>query len=138
MAVHPELDLVASYANWYAGDDPWRTVYGLPLRLAGSARGFDMSPVWFSHVGAAAALPWLASLDGEAVRAHCAGLADAVRAGLGTQPTGSAIVAVRRPEAAERLSAAGVVGSLRAGAARLSFHLYNTADDVDRVLDALT
>jgi selenocysteine lyase/cysteine desulfurase len=32
----------------------------------------------------------------------------------------------------------GVAGSLRAGAVRLSFHLYNTADEVDRVLDALS
>jgi selenocysteine lyase/cysteine desulfurase len=115
----------------------WGSIYGLPLRLADSARRFDASPVWFSHVGAAAVLPWLASLDGSAVREHCVGLADAVRAGLGLPPAGSAIVAVDRPGAADRLEAAGVVGSLRAGAVRLSFHLYNTAADVDRVLDAL-
>jgi selenocysteine lyase/cysteine desulfurase len=139
LAVGPELGsrLVPHQACWYAGGDVWGSIYGLPLRLADSARRFDTSPAWFSHVGAAAVLPWLAGLDRAAVREHCVGLADAVRAGLGLPPAGSAIVAVDRPGAAERLRAAGVVGSLRAGAVRLSFHLYNNAADAARVLDAL-
>jgi selenocysteine lyase/cysteine desulfurase len=132
-----DLRLVPHQACWYAGGDVWSSIYGLPLRLAGSVRRFDTSPVWFSHVGAGEVLPWLAGLDPAAVREHCVGLADAVRSGLGLPPAGSAIVAVDRPGAADRLAAAGVVGSLRAGAVRLSFHLYNTADDVDRVVDAL-
>jgi selenocysteine lyase/cysteine desulfurase len=82
-------------------------------------------------------LPWLAGLDRAAVHAHCAGLGDALRAGLDLPPAGSAIVAVRREGAAERLAAAGVVAAVRAGAARLSFHLYNTADDVEVALAAL-
>jgi selenocysteine lyase/cysteine desulfurase len=65
------------------------------------------------------------------------GLADAFRSGLGMPPAGSAIVSVRREGAGERLAAAGVVGAARAGAARLSFHLYSTEDDVARALDAL-
>ena len=139
LAVGPELanDLVPHPACWYSGGDVWASIYGLPLRLAASARRFDASPAWFAHVGAAVVLPWLAGLDQVAVRDHCVGLADAVRTGLGLPPAGSAIVAVDRAGAAERLAAAGVVASVRAGAARLSFHLYNTADDVDRVLDAL-
>jgi selenocysteine lyase/cysteine desulfurase len=138
LAVRPELELVPVHAGWYAGENPWTSVYGLPLRLAGGARGLDSSPVWLAHTGAAAALPWLADLDTAAVRAHCAGLADTVRKGLGMPPTGSAIVAVHRPDAAEILAAAGVVSSVRAGAVRLAFHLYNTDDDAARVLDALT
>ncbi len=55
-------------ANWYAGEDPWQTIYGLPLRLADSARRFDASPAWFSALGAGLTLPWLASLDGAARR----------------------------------------------------------------------
>ena len=137
LAVRPGFDLVALHAGWYAGETPWTSVYGLPLRLAGSARGLDSSPVWLSHIGAAAAVPWLAGLDREAVRAHCVGLADSVRAELGMAPAGSAILAVDRPGAGERLAAAGVVSSVRAGAVRLAFHLYNTPDDVARVLAAL-
>jgi selenocysteine lyase/cysteine desulfurase len=93
--------------------------------------------VWLAHTGAAVTLPWLAGLDLHAVRAHCAGLADTVRAGLGLPPAGSAITAVHRPDAGARLAAAGIVSSVRAGAVRLAFHLYNTADDAARVLDAL-
>jgi selenocysteine lyase/cysteine desulfurase len=137
LAVGPQLDPVPLHAGWYAGDDPWTSVYGLPLRLARTARGLDSSPVWLSHTGAAVALPWLAGLDTAAVQAHCVGLADTVRAHLGMEPGGSAIVALDRPGAGERLAAAGVVSSVRAGAVRLAFHLYNTDDDVDRVLDAL-
>jgi selenocysteine lyase/cysteine desulfurase len=137
LAVHPDLTLAPLHAGWFVGEDPWSTVYGLPLRPARTARGLDSSPVWLAHTGAAVALPWLAGLDREAVRAHCVGLADAVCAGLGLPPAGSAIIAVRRPDAGARLATAGVSSSVRAGAVRLAFHLYNTADDVTRVLDAL-
>ena len=44
----------------------------------------------------------------------------------------SAIVAVPGEAAYERLSAGNVTVSRRAGAARLSFHLYNTEDDALR------
>lgn len=43
--VRPELldDLIPHHAGWYAGDDPWSSIYGAPLRLAGDARRFDVS-----------------------------------------------------------------------------------------------
>ncbi len=138
MAVRADMDLVAGQAGWYAGDDPWTSVYGLPLRLAPDARAYDTSPAWYCHVGAAVALPWLAGLDRAAVQAHCSGLADTFRKGLGMEPTGSAIVAVAREGAAERLAAAGVTAAVRAGAARLAFHLYSDETDVARALNALT
>lgn len=150
MALRPdlELELVPGQAGWYAGADPWATVYGLPLRLAPDARAFDLSPVWLSQVGAAVAVPWLAGLDRTAVQAHCVGLADALRAELGLPPAGSAIVAVGEgsggrsrggpgADVAQRLAAAGVRSSVRAGAVRLAFHLYNDEDDLDRVVSAL-
>jgi selenocysteine lyase/cysteine desulfurase len=49
----------------------------------------------------------------------------------------SAMVATTLPGAAERLEAAGVKAAARAGAFRLSFHLYNTEADVDLALEAL-
>ncbi|OLF06079.1 aminotransferase class V-fold PLP-dependent enzyme [Actinophytocola xanthii] len=124
-------------ANWYAADDPWQGIYGLPLRLAPDARRLDLSPAWFAQVGAAATLPWLAGLDLAAVRDHCTGLADAVLAARGLPARGSAIISLDlTEEQAGRLTAAGVVGAVRAGRTRLSFHLYNTAQDVDRVVDS--
>jgi selenocysteine lyase/cysteine desulfurase len=138
MAIHPDvLDrTVPLVANWYAGEDPWQTVYGLPLRLAADARRFDLSPTWFAHVGAAVALPWLASLDLAAVRRHNVGLADLCRERLGLPPGDSAIVSVTGN--ADRLAAAGVRHAVRAGRVRLSFGLSNTAEDVDLACRALT
>lgn len=133
--VQPTLRPLA--ANWFAGDDRWQTIYGLPLRLAADARRLDTSPVWFAHLGAAVALPWLASLDLSAVRDHCAGLADNLRAHLDLPPAGSAIVSLPVQGAAERLAQAGVVASVRGGAARVGFHLYNDDHDLDRVVGAL-
>ena len=124
-------------ANWYAGDDPWQSIYGLPLRLSSEARRLDASPAWFSHLGAGVALPWLASLDMAAVWDHCVGLADALRGHLDLAPAGSAIVSLPMGGASARLAAAGVVASVRGGAARVGFHLYNDLDDLDRVVRTL-
>jgi len=138
LALRPGWPVVPHLAGWYAGEDVWDSVYGLPLRLAADRRALDTSPAWYCHAGAAVALPWLAGLDRRAVQAHCVGMADAFCAGAGLAPAGSAIVAVRRPDALARLAAAGVVASARAGAARLAFHLYNTDDDVARAVAALS
>ncbi|HEX6356962.1 aminotransferase [Actinophytocola sp.] len=139
LAVHQDAwALTPHAANWYAGEDPWDSVYGLPLRLAAGPRGLDLSPAWFTQVGAAASTEWLASLDLARVRDHCAGLADTVLTELGHDTADSAIISLDlSTDQAERLARAGVVGSIRAGRTRLSFHLYNTEDDVDRVLGAL-
>jgi selenocysteine lyase/cysteine desulfurase len=56
---------------------------------------------------------------------------------LGSPPRGSAIVALDLPGAAERLAAAGITTTSRAGRTRLSFHLYNTAEDVEMAVAAL-
>jgi len=131
-------DVVPQVANWFGAEDIWSGLYGLPLRLAGDARRLDLSPAWFSQRGAAVALPWLAGLDLTAVREHCVRLADATLAGLGLGSCGSAIISLDIPaQAARRLVSAGAVISARAGRTRLSFHLYNTMDDVDLVLRAL-
>jgi selenocysteine lyase/cysteine desulfurase len=124
-------------ANWYAGEAPWQTIYGLPLRLADSARRFDVSPTWFSALGAGLTLPWLASLDGEVVQAHCLGLANRLRVELDLPQQDSAIVSLPIEGAAERLQRAGIRASIRAGAIRVGFHLYNNENDLDRLLDAL-
>jgi selenocysteine lyase/cysteine desulfurase len=124
-------------ANWYAGEEPWSTIYGLPLRLADSARRFDASPSWFSALGSGLTLPWLASLDRDAVEAHALGLARRLRAELQLPPEDSAIVSIPTA-AAEQLTKAGIRASIRAGAVRVGFHLYNTEDDLNRLLDALS
>jgi selenocysteine lyase/cysteine desulfurase len=130
--------LVPHAAGWYAGADRWDSIYGTPLRLAPDARRFDVSPAWHSWVGQAESLDLLRSLDPVALQAHCVGLANRFRLGVGLPPGDSAIVSLPvTPEAAGRLAAANVVASMRAGRLRLSFHLVNGTDDADVVAEAL-
>lgn len=139
LAMRPEVaaEIRPHSANWYAGEDPWTTTYGLPLRLANGVRALDLSPVWLAQCGAAVATAKLAELDMAQIQRHCTGLADEFRAAMGMPPAGSAIVSVAVPDSLEKLKAAGVRASARAGRARLSFHLYNTLDDVERAVHAL-
>ncbi|MEO1228905.1 MAG: aminotransferase class V-fold PLP-dependent enzyme [Myxococcota bacterium] len=134
MSVRPERleALRARNAGWYAGEDVWRSVYGAPLRLANSARRFDISPAWLSWVGAASVMPTLQRVGVASIGEHNVALARrfAERAGL-PEPR-SAIVRVPQLKAAEALRAAGFVVSERNGATRLSFHLYNTEAEADR------
>ncbi|MEG3633669.1 aminotransferase class V-fold PLP-dependent enzyme [Micromonospora palythoicola] len=125
-------------AGWYAGRDPHASYYGPPLRLADDARRFDLSPAWFSWVGAVPALELLLEIGVEQVRAHDVALANRFLAGLGQPPGHSAIVTVEVPDAQEKLERAGVRAAVRAGRVRASFHLYSTTEDVDLALDALT
>ena len=128
--------MIPHAANWYAGEKPWSTIYGLPLRLADDARRFDVSPTWFSALGSGLTLPWLASLDRAEVEAHALGLASRLRTELQLPHEPSAIVSIPT-SSAEKLKDAGIRASIRAGAVRVGFHLYNTEDDLDRLLDVL-
>ncbi|KWX03684.1 class V aminotransferase [Carbonactinospora thermoautotrophica] len=126
-------------ACWYAGEDVWSSVYGGPLRLASSARRFDVSPAWLAWAGAVPALRLIDQVGVETIHAHDVALANRFRAGLGLPPGESAIVSVKGVPAGtcDRLRAAGIRTSVRAGCLRVSFHLYNTPADVDQVLAAL-
>jgi selenocysteine lyase/cysteine desulfurase len=64
-------------------------------------------------------------------------LAGRVRTELQLPPLDSAIVSIPIADASERLQRAGIRAAVRAGAVRVGFHLYNTDNDVDRLLDAL-
>ena len=132
------------FAGWVAGEAPWDSCYGPVEELAHSAHRFDESPALFSYAGARHSLALLEELGVAAVRTHDLTLADRFRAGLDTlghEPIaspGSPIVSV--PGLGRRqgeLSAAGVEVSDRAGNLRAAFHLYNTPEDVDRLLDVL-
>ncbi|WP_121746347.1 aminotransferase class V-fold PLP-dependent enzyme [Streptomyces sp. E2N166] len=136
--------LTPLFAGWASGEHPWASCYGPVEELAHSARRFDESPALFSYTGARHSLALIEELGVDAVHAHDTGLADRFRQGvrsLGHEPVpapGSAIVSV--PGLGHRqgeLSRAGVQVSDRAGNLRAAFHVYNTAADVDRLLDVL-
>jgi selenocysteine lyase/cysteine desulfurase len=125
------------YAGWYAGADPWTSIYGPPLRLAGEARRLDISPAWLSWAGTVPALELLSEVGIATIHQHDVGLANALRERLRLPKGDSAIVTVAAKDGLERLRAADVRASIRAGAVRLSFHLHNTEADVDAIARAL-
>jgi selenocysteine lyase/cysteine desulfurase len=130
--------IVPNSAGWYAGEDVHASYFGPPLRLAAGARRLDTSPAWFSWVGTRPALELLNRIGVDSVYAHDVALANRFRAGLGMHASNSAIVSVDLPDAAGRLDRAGIVAALRGGRLRISWHVYNTAADVDTALDALS
>jgi selenocysteine lyase/cysteine desulfurase len=147
LTVRPEVRdaLNPVHAGWFAGEDPWSSCYGPLSAPAVSARRFDVSPAWPVWPGTAAALEFFASLDPFAVHAHATGLADQLSEALGLTDALGASVRARAiltwpdPDGADlaALTAAGLSASGRAGRARVAFHLWNTADDVERVLRAV-
>jgi selenocysteine lyase/cysteine desulfurase len=130
--------IVPHSAGWYAGDDVHQSYFGPPLRLARDARRLDTSPAWFSWVGTQPSLELLNAIGIDAVHAHDVALANRFRAGLGMEPSDSAIVSADLPGAAERLERAGIVVAMRGGRLRASWHVYNCDADVDAALDALS
>jgi len=125
------------YAGWYAGDNPWTSIYGPPLRLAADARRLDISPAWLSWVGTVPALDLLAEVGIDRIHRHDIGLANALRARLGMPPGDSAILSVSVGDGLSGLAAANIKAAVRAGGVRLSFHLHNTEADVEAVARAL-
>ena len=140
MAIQPErLDAIVPHAaGWYAGEDPLATFFGPPLRLAESARRLDTSPAWFMWVATAPTLGIIEEIGVEAINEHDVGLANRFRAGLGLEPSDSAIVFCDVEGASEKLERAGVHAAVRAGRLRTSWHVYNTLADVERTLDVLS
>ncbi|MDP3969048.1 MAG: aminotransferase class V-fold PLP-dependent enzyme [Nocardioides sp.] len=118
-------------AGWFAGEDPWASIYGLPLRLAPDARRFDVSPAWFDWVGTAASLDFLLGVGRDALHAHALEVAAAFSHAADLPEPGSAILALATDDAVPDLLAAhDVVAAQRAGRLRVSFHVHNTVDEV--------
>ncbi|MGP4114783.1 aminotransferase class V-fold PLP-dependent enzyme [Streptomyces sp. 4N509B] len=134
--------------NHMGTSHPWRDFYGGPLSHAPGARKLDLSLCWPSWAGAAAALDLVGRLDAVAVERHALRLAERLREGatalgLTCTPTElpSHIVTVRVPDAdaaVRSLEERKVRATARAGVLRLGFHGFNTDEDVDRVLAALS
>jgi len=138
--INPALsdDLTPHFAGWYAGQDPWSSIYGGPLRLASDARRFDVSPAWHAWVAAAPAVRLLAQVGTPSLHRHALGLANRFRAAIGLEPGDSAIVSLATDgAAADAMAAARITGSARAGRLRLSFHVSTSDQDADLAADVL-
>jgi selenocysteine lyase/cysteine desulfurase len=139
MTLRPEVAerLTPHGAGWYAGDDPFTSFYGEPLRLAGEVRRFDVSPAWFSWVGTAPAVELLVEIGIEQIHEHALRLANDFRRGLGLEPGDSAIVAAEVEGVEQLLRGSGVMAAARAGRLRTSWHVYNDDNDVARALEVV-
>ena len=142
MTVSPEVapDLIPLWANWYAGEDIWSSIYGPPLRLAADARQFDMSPAWMNWVGTAASLGLLSEIGVESIHEHDLSLSSAASEEMGFESTNSSIISLdvaHITDLGARLDRAGIAAAMRQGGLRVSFHLYNTLADVEALVDAL-
>ena len=73
----------------------------------------------------------------EAIHAHDVALANRFRAGMGLEPSNSAIVSVDWPGGLERLRAAGMQAAEPGGRLRVGFHLYNDEEDADSAVRVL-
>lgn len=132
-------ELVPLAAGWYSADDVWASCYAGRTPLAAGAGRFDVSPAWPAIGGTEAALRIVAALDPHAVRAHDLALANTACEVLGLPAGDSAIVTWADPDGRDlaALTSHGIIASGRAGNARVSFHLWNTAEDVELLAHAL-
>jgi selenocysteine lyase/cysteine desulfurase len=139
MTVRPKLleRVVPLYAGWYAGDAPWESIYGMPLRLASNSRRLDLSPGWLAWVGTAPALQLVNEIGIETIHAHNLGLANSLLEQLGNAPTDSAVVSMDLGEGFDPGRLEGLNVAFRSGRLRVGFHLYNTEDDVARLVEAV-
>jgi selenocysteine lyase/cysteine desulfurase len=126
-------------AGWKSRREPYEHYYGFP-ELTEGARRLDVSLAWLVAAGARPSLELIADVGVARIAAHDLGLARSFAAGLGLPEPEAPIVRVtveNAEGAVERLRAAGVACSARAGSVRLCFHLYNDAGDVELALEAL-
>ncbi len=139
MTVRPKLleRIQPLYAGWYAGEDPWDSIYGLPLRLAGDTSRLDLSPGWLAWVGTAASLQLLDEIGVATIHEHDLHLANMVRAELGLESGDSSVVSLRLGHDFDGVRLEGLRTAFRAGRLRAGFHLYNTESDAERLLDAI-
>ena len=124
-------------AGWYAGEDPYGSFYGMPVRLAKDARAYDLSPAWHSWVVTAETLRVIEDIGVANIHDWNLSLANRFLTALDQPPGNSAIVTVNVPGAEEKLAKASIKAAVRAGRVRASFHVYNTVADVDAAVSAL-
>ncbi len=129
------------FANWRSGAPVYTRNYGGTLAdLAGDARRFDVSLAWHAWAGAEPSLDLLVEWQADGMQEHVRGLARRLAAGLGLPAPSASIVSLRvhDAEAAETaLAAMGVRCAARGGNVRLSPHVYNTDEDINRAIEAL-
>ncbi len=138
-------------AGWRAGEDPFASFYGPEMQLSPTASRFDSSISWLAAIGNTVALDVLERFGPDAVHARNRELERSLRAALARVgwdaldlPAANRSTIVSIPlgdldpaRLVRALADDGVVCSARDGALRLSVHLYNHEDDIERLVTAL-
>jgi selenocysteine lyase/cysteine desulfurase len=142
-AVAPERwqETPAWLANWRSTPNPYASYYGGPLSQAATAARYDVSLAWHAWAGAAASLELLVEWQRLGALDEPLALARRLAAALGLNAPKSTLVSVA-VEDAERvrseLQHAGIKAAVRAGSVRVSTHVYNTPEDIQRATQLLT
>ena len=138
-------------AGWRAGEDPFASFYGPDMQLSPTASRFDSSISWLAAIGNTVALDVLERFGPDTVHARNRELERALRAALARvgwdaldlpPANRSTIVSIplgdlEPARLVRALADDGVICSARDGALRLSVHLYNHEDDIERLVTAL-
>jgi selenocysteine lyase/cysteine desulfurase len=123
--------------GWPATSDPAGPPYGIDVTLSDTASRFDSAPNLISMIGLRRSVDELVALGVPKIQQHNIALANQLRAGLDMAPSNSAIVTLPWQGAAAILAQSGIRATEWRGNLRLSFHVYNSPDDVTRTLEAL-
>jgi selenocysteine lyase/cysteine desulfurase len=127
-------------ANWRSTSNPYDQYYGGPLSLAATAARFDVSLAWLPWAGAAESLKLLVDWQRDGLLQQVVGLAKRLTDHLGLPAPGGVVVGVPVEDAEAvraELATAGIKAAVRAGSVRLSPHVYNTEEQIDRAASAL-
>lgn len=108
------------------------------MRLSETARRFDISPARHAWVGQAGSLELLNAVGSDAILQHTTGLVADLARRLGRPTPGNATLSLPfAGDVREALARARIRCAVRAGNLRISFHLYNTRDEVVQTAEAL-
>lgn len=123
--------------GWPASSDPMAPPYGTDVTLASTGRRFDSAPNLISMIALRRSVDEIVALGVRTIQEHDVSLANQLRMGLGLAPSNSAIVTLPLEGAAAALAEAGVRATEWRGNLRMSFHVYNSEEDVVRTLQAM-
>lgn len=127
-------------SNWRSSDAPYSHFFGGPLAHADGAAQYDVSFGWISWLGAATSLELLADWQAAGALDEPVALARDLARRLGVEWGGGTLVCPRIDDP-DRVRAAlaehRVKAAFRGTAIRLSTHVYNDTDDLERAVVAV-
>lgn len=137
--VHPDRwnDCIPYFANWRGALPRYQRNYGTATSLPEHAGKYDVSLAWHSWAGARVSIELLLNWQRDGTLNGPWELVRTLARGLGLPEPQSTVLtfSVGDADAAGRaISEAGIRCAVRAGNIRLSPHVYNTLDEIERAI----